>query len=65
MEENDCKGFCICIQCNTKVLHIKGKPCRDIDCPKCGKKMLREGSYHHQLYLLKKGEQNNETSSTN
>jgi len=65
MEQNDCNGFCICIQCNTRIPHIKGKPCREIDCPECGKKMLREGSYHHQLYLLKKGEQNNETSSTN
>jgi hypothetical protein len=58
-------GNCICVHCNIVIPHVKGKPCRENDCPKCGKKMMREGSYHHQLYLQKKGEQNNEISSTN
>jgi hypothetical protein len=31
--------------------HIKGQPCREQVCPKCGVKMLREGSKHHQELL--------------
>lgn len=58
MEENDSDGYCICVNCNTRIPHTKGKPCRENDCPQCRKKMMREGSYHHQLYLLKKGEIN-------
>jgi hypothetical protein len=65
METSDFNGFCICVNCNTKTPHTKGKPCRESDCPQCGKKMMREGSYHHQLYLLKKGEKNDESSSSN
>ncbi len=64
MEPNDVNGFCICVHCNTRMQHTKGKPCRANECPQCGKKMMREGSYHHQLYLQKKGEKN-ESSSTN
>ena len=59
------KGFCICMHCNTRVLHQKMRPCREESCPQCGRAMLKEGSYHHQLYILKKGEQENENSSTN
>ncbi len=65
MDSSDNKGFCICVDCNTRIPHLKGKPCREVECPKCGKKMIREGNYHHQLYLQKKGEQDNESSSTN
>jgi predicted DNA-binding protein (UPF0251 family) len=54
---------CICIHCGMQVPHIQGQPCKERDCPQCGKKMIREGSYHHQLYLQKKGEQNNESSN--
>jgi len=32
--------------------------------PGMWKKMMREGSYHHQLYLQKLGEINHESSST-
>jgi hypothetical protein len=53
METSDCNGFCICIKCNTRIEHSCGKPCRVVKCPGCGKPMLREGSYHHQLYLQK------------
>ena len=52
-EENP--GFCICPHCNTKVPHQRGVPCRERNCPECGKIMIRENSYHHQLYLKKKG----------
>lgn len=64
MEANDFNGNCICVHCNTTIPHAKGKPCRENVCPQCGKKMMREGSYHHQLYLLKIGEINHESSST-
>jgi len=65
MEETEFKGFCICVHCDTRIPHPKGIPCREIDCPKCGKKMMREGSYHHQLYIQKKGEINHENSDPN
>jgi uncharacterized protein len=48
-------GFCICIHCDTKIPHQPGVPCRENSCPQCGKKMIRENSYHHQLYLKKGG----------
>lgn len=54
-------GYCICVKCGTKVLHKQGVPCRTSKCPNCGKTMLREGNYHHQLYLHKQ----NENSSSN
>ncbi|TRX62621.1 ferredoxin [Fulvivirga sp. M361] len=53
MKTTDFKGHCICVHCNTRSLHVKGEPCRENTCPKCGKKLMREGSYHHQLYLTK------------
>ncbi len=51
----DGTGFCICLHCNTKIPHQPGIPCRESICPQCGKNMIRENSYHHQLYLNKKG----------
>ena len=51
-------GFCICLGCNTKILHQEGIPCRQKRCPDCGKTMVRENSYHHQLYIKKKGIKN-------
>jgi len=65
MEVNETIGYCICVHCNIRLPHLKGQPCREIECPDCGKKMMREGSYHHQLYLKKIGESKNETSSSN
>lgn len=56
-------GNCICVHCGTRVPHIQGQPCKERDCPQCGKKMMREGSYHHQLYMQKKGETNHEGSN--
>lgn len=58
--EEECNGKCICVHCNTRIDSEKGKPCRENNCPECGKKMMREGSYHHQLYELKKAEKNQE-----
>jgi predicted DNA-binding protein (UPF0251 family) len=54
-QQEDGPGFCICLHCNTKIPHQPGVPCRENVCPQCGKKMIRENSYHHQLYLKKKG----------
>jgi len=47
-------GFCVCSKCEQKMPHKAGTPCREEKCPKCGAKMVREGSYHHQLIVEKK-----------
>jgi len=47
-------GFCICPRCDYKKAHIAGIPCREEKCPKCGTRMVREGSYHHKLIKEKK-----------
>lgn len=49
-------GFCICIDCNLRIPHQEGVPCRDLTCTQCGRNLMRENSYHHQLYLRKKEE---------
>lgn len=54
----DIPGFCICPFCDMRIRHEPGRPCREDRCPSCGKKMVREGSYHHQLIIKKKGEKN-------
>jgi uncharacterized protein len=54
-QKEESTGFCICLNCNTRIPHKEGVPCRENGCPQCGKKMIRENSYHHQLYLTKKG----------
>lgn len=59
----DTPGFCICLRCNTKIPHQPGIPCKESRCPDCGKKMVRENSYHHQLYLKKKGVKNENSDS--
>jgi len=41
-------GYCICPTCEEKIAHQQGRPCQEEKCPKCGQKMIREGSYHHQ-----------------
>jgi len=43
-------GLCICPKCGGQVAHKQGVPCQDEQCPQCGARMLREGSYHHQLF---------------
>jgi len=50
-------GFCICLKCEVRLEHHKGEPCRDRECPKCGKPMIRENSLHH---LALKKENNKE-----
>lgn len=46
-------GSCICPKCDTRIPHQNGVPCQQERCPDCGAKMLREGSYHHQLFREK------------
>jgi predicted DNA-binding protein (UPF0251 family) len=55
LQHEDGPGICICLDCNTRIPHQQGIPCRECLCPNCGKNMIRENSYHHQLYLNKKG----------
>ncbi len=45
---------CICVKCDIRIPHRRGVPCREHTCPSCGRKMMREGGYHHQLYIEKK-----------
>lgn len=47
-------GNCICPECGEKLPHAKGVPCKEVKCPACGVKMMREGSKHHQELLNSK-----------
>jgi len=47
-------GFCVCPRCDHKTPHQSGMRCIEQKCPKCGAKMLREGSQHHQKVQSKK-----------
>jgi hypothetical protein len=46
-------GYCICPKCGQKSAHHAGIPCQEERCASCGGKLLREGSYHHQLWQQK------------
>lgn len=46
-------GNCICPKCGKRMPHRRGVPCQLEHCPECGAKLLREGSYHHRLWLAK------------
>lgn len=48
-------GSCICPKCGYKNLHKPGIPCREEKCPQCGTRMIREGSYHYDMLIKKKG----------
>ncbi len=51
-------GYCICLKCGYRMPKERGVRCMDMHCPNCGSVMVREGSYHHRLYLQKKKEKN-------
>jgi Zn-finger nucleic acid-binding protein len=51
------EGLCICPKCGEKTAHRRGVPCQDEQCPKCGAKMLREGSEHHRLFEERQAKQ--------
>jgi len=44
-------GFCICLRCGYREPKRPGIRCMELRCPRCGAVLIREGSYHHQLYL--------------
>ena len=46
-------GFCVCPKCAYRAPHKRGTPCQEERCPKCKAKLLRENSYHHELWLAK------------
>lgn len=52
--EEDANGCCICLKCGKKTPHTVGVPCHSILCEICGTPMIRENSYHHNLYKEKK-----------
>ena len=45
---------CICLECNTRVPYRDYVTCLEVNCPKCGAVMVREGSLYHQ-YVLEHG----------
>jgi len=46
-------GECICPKCEYRIAHRRWVPCQEEHCPKCGGKMLRVGSEHHDLWVRK------------
>ena len=34
-------GECVCPSCGAKVSHQAGVPCYNVNCPKCGSRMVR------------------------
>ncbi len=47
-------GYCFCPKCGFRKPHHIGVPCREELCPKCGTRLIREGSEHHRLIEKKK-----------
>lgn len=41
-------GRCICPKCGKVESHEYAEPCREVRCPRCGARMVREGSPHHE-----------------
>ena len=35
-------GNCVCPNCGHTIIHQQGKPCFEVNCPKCNTKMVRE-----------------------
>ena len=49
--------ICVCPECEERIIHKRGIPCQEENCPKCGAKMLRVGSYHYKKWLKEKTEE--------
>jgi hypothetical protein len=47
------EGDCVCPRCEARIPHRRGVRCEEERCPSCGIRMLREGSEHHRLWLMK------------
>ncbi len=58
-------GYCICPKCDFRTPHQAGIPCQEQRCPHCGAKLMREGSYHHQLLLQKRQKQSGKNNAQN
>mgnify|MGYP001787686453 CR=1 FL=1 len=48
------EGFCICLECNSRLPRRRLITCIERNCPNCGAVMVREGSPYH-LYALEQG----------
>lgn len=60
--ETTCEGgFCICLNCHTRVPYLDGITCLGRNCPECGAIMVLEGSPYH-LSALRRGSAFDETS---
>jgi predicted amidophosphoribosyltransferase len=57
-------GFCICPKCGEKIAHRRGLPCQEERCPRCGAKLLREGSHHHRLFQEKQAKKRQKSSES-
>ena len=44
-------GVCICPGCGFKTDKQRGLPCREMTCPDCGRKLLREDGEHYRKVL--------------
>ncbi len=53
-------GYCICPNCDFRIMHQQGVPCSSLLCPHCEIRMVREGSPHHKLILDKRKSKRNE-----
>jgi uncharacterized Zn finger protein (UPF0148 family) len=46
-------GACVCPGCGYRVQHQAGLSCREMNCPNCGRKLLREDGEHYRAVLEK------------
>jgi len=44
---------CVCPKCGTEGTHVKGTPCQETTCPKCGEKMVGETEKAQKLRVKK------------
>ncbi len=54
------EGYCICPKCEARQPHRDGVRCQDERCPRCGARMLREGSRHWTLWRENRMKKNTE-----
>jgi len=50
-EEGDKHTYCICPDCDIKIPHKKGVPCRENICVRCNRPMMKEDSIPHREAL--------------
>jgi hypothetical protein len=42
LSDRGSKGYCVCLQCDYKIIHKRGLPCAALKCPQCGIKLERQ-----------------------